>query len=127
MADTLEAAPKPTARLRILNPFDPLIRDRKRLARLFGFEYTVEMFVPAAKRKWGYYVYPLLEGDRFVGRCETKADRKAGVLNVLNVWTEPGVVWTSARAAKFDAELVRLAKLAGTEKIRWAEGARNTL
>ncbi|MEL6216279.1 MAG: crosslink repair DNA glycosylase YcaQ family protein, partial [Pseudomonadota bacterium] len=65
----LQQLPSPTTgRLRILNPFDPLVRDRTRLARLFGFEYRVEMFVPANKRRWGYYVYPLLEGDRFVGR-----------------------------------------------------------
>ena len=102
--------PAPTSRLRIVNPFDPAIRDRKRLQRLFGFEYTVEMFVPAAKRRWGYYVYPLLEGDRFVGRLELKADRKAGQLEVLNLWPEPEVQWTKARAAKLDAELARLAR-----------------
>jgi len=67
--DRIARLKPPTARLRILNPFDPAIRDRVRLNRLFGFEYTVEMFVPAPKRKWGYYVYPLLEGNRFVLRA----------------------------------------------------------
>ena len=119
----LAKTPAPTTRLRILNPFDPAIRDRKRLARLFGFDYTVEMFVPAAKRQWGYYVYPLLEGDRFIGRCEIKADRKAGTLNVLKLWTEPGVRWSDARAAKLDAELARLTKLACVEETCWADGA----
>ena len=119
----LATVPAPTTRLRILNPFDPAIRDRKRLARLFGFDYTVEMFVPAAKRQWGYYVYPLLEGDRFIGRCEIKADRKAGTLNVLKLWTEPGVRWSDARAAKLDAELARLTKLACVEETCWADGA----
>lgn len=117
----LENAPTATSRLRILNPFDPAIRDRKRLLRLFGFDYTVEMFVPAAKRFWGYYVYPLLEGDRFVGRIEVKADRKVGGLNVLNVWTEPKVKWTAARAEKLDAELQRLARFIGVENIIWAK------
>jgi uncharacterized protein YcaQ len=114
----LANAPAPTTRLRILNPFDPAIRDRKRLLRLFGFEYTVEMFVPAVKRKWGYYVYPILEGDRFIGRIEVKADRKAGALSVLNLWFEPKVKWTAARAAKLDAELERMARFVGVFKIQ---------
>ncbi len=116
----LQQAPAATTRLRILNPFDPVIRDRKRLSRLFGFEYTVEMFVPAAKRRWGYYVYPLLEGDRFVGRIEVKADRKARKLNVLQVWHEPGVKWTGARAGKLDAELDRMARFIGVDEVVWA-------
>jgi uncharacterized protein YcaQ len=108
-----------TSRLRILSPFDPVVRDRNRLNRLFGFEYRIEIFVPAAKRKWGYYVYPLLEGDRFVGRIEAKADRARGVLNVLNLWAEPGVKWTGARAVKLDAELARLARLATVDRVQW--------
>lgn len=110
-----------TARLRILNPFDPVIRDRDRLKRLFGFEYRVEMFVPAAKRIWGYYVFPLLEGERFVGRIEVKADRKAGVLRVVQFWAEPGVKWTGARADKLTAELDRMARFVGVERVVWAE------
>ena len=106
--------------MRILNPFDPAIRDRKRLLRLFGFDYTVEMFVPAAKRTWGYYVYPLLEGDRFVGRIEVKADRKAGTLNVLSVWWEPKVKATSARLNKLNAELDRMARFVGVDDIIWS-------
>lgn len=116
----LATAPSATSRLRILNPFDPVIRDRARLQRLFGFEYTVEMFVPAAKRRWGYYVYPLLESDRFVGRIEVKADRKAGQLNVLNLWPEPGVKWTAARDQKLQAELARLARLVGAAHVIWS-------
>ena len=89
-----------------------MIRDRARLARLFGFEYRVEMFVPAAKRVWGYYVYPLLEGARFVGRIELKADRRAGRLEVLQFWPEPGIRWTAPRFDRLDAELLRLARFA---------------
>lgn len=117
------AVAAPTSRLRILNPFDPVIRDRTRLKRLFGFDYTVEMFVPAAKRQWGYYVYPLLEGDRFVGRIEIKADRKAGLLNVLRLWKEPHVRWTDARAEKLDAELARMARFVGLQQVIWADQA----
>jgi len=115
----LANAEPPTSRLRILNPFDPAIRDRVRLKRLFGFDYTVEMFVPAAKRKWGYYVFPMLEGSQFVGRIEAKGDRSKGTLNVLNYWWEPGVKETQNRAKKLDAELARFARLAGLNKVNW--------
>ncbi len=117
-AETLaNDAPAPTSRLRIINPFDPAIRDRDRLKRLFGFEYVNEIFVPAAKRRWGYYVYPLLEGDRFVGRTELKADRKNGTLTVHKLWPEPSAVWTQARDDKFYAELHRLGRMIGTPLI----------
>ncbi|TWU51784.1 winged helix-turn-helix domain-containing protein [Rubripirellula reticaptiva] len=109
----------PTSRLRILNPFDPLIRDRTRLQRLFGFEYRVEMFVPAAKRIWGYYVYPLLEGDRIVGRIEVQADRNKSVLAVSKLWAEPGIQWTVSRTNKLEAELTRLARLADVDQVIW--------
>ncbi|MGJ8603149.1 MAG: winged helix-turn-helix domain-containing protein [Marivita sp.] len=112
----LKALAPPSSRLRILNPFDPAIRDRVRLKRLFGFDYTVEMFVPAAKRQWGYYVYPLLEGDRFVGRIEVKADRAKGSMTVLNLWWEPGVSASKQRMQKLDAELARLARLVGVDR-----------
>ena len=119
--DRLATLTPATARLRILNPFDPVIRDRDRLNRLFGFEYRVEMFVPAAKRIWGYYVFPLLEGERFVGRIEVKADRKAGALRVMQLWPEPGVKWTQARADKLTAELDRMARFIGVEQVVWVE------
>lgn len=119
IASRLEAAPAPTLRLRILNPFDPVIRDRTRLQRLFGFDYRIEIFVPAAKRQWGYYVYPILEGDRFVGRIEAKADRKAGALTVLGFWPEAPVKWSPARHTKLDAELDRMARFVGVDEIVW--------
>lgn len=115
----LNAVSAPPSRLRILSPFDPVIRDRDRLLRLFGMEYRIEIFVPAAKRRWGYYVYPLLEGDRFVGRIEAKANRKSGQLTVIKLWAEPGVRWTSARAGKLDAELTRMSRFTGTPEIVW--------
>lgn len=112
----------PTSRLRILSPFDPAVRDRTRLARLFGFDYRIEIFVPAAKRQWGYYVYPMLERDRFIGRIELKADRKAGIVRVVQIWPEPGVKWTVDRAEKLDAELGRLARLIGATVVEWQCG-----
>ena len=115
----LSAASAPTSRLRILNPFDPVVRDRNRLLRLFGFDYRIEIFVPAAKRRWGYYVFPLLEGDRFVGRIETRAHRKDGKLTVDNLWPEAGVRWTRQRQQKLDAELARLARFVGVNNVVW--------
>jgi hypothetical protein len=115
----LENAPALTSRLRILSPFDPVIRDRARLSRLFGFDYTIEIFVPAAKRQWGYYVYPILEGDRFVGRIEVRGDRANGKLLVDRLWPEEGVAWTPKRADKLDAELDRMARFIGADEIVW--------
>ncbi|WP_270727663.1 winged helix-turn-helix domain-containing protein [Shimia sp. Alg240-R146] len=120
IADRIADTPAPTSRLRILNPFDPVIRDRDRLSRLFGMDYRIEIFVPAAKRIWGYYVYPLLEGDRFVGRLEAKADRKKGTLSITRLWAEGGVKWTDARAAKLDAELERMSRFIGVRDILWS-------
>lgn len=118
--ERLQSLTEITPRLRILNPFDPVTRDRLRLERLFGFEYRIEMFVPAAKRKWGYYVYPLLEGDRFVGRIEVKATRKDGTLNVLNLWSEFGVRWSKNRQKKLDAELNRLGRFVDCTNVMWS-------
>ncbi len=116
----LAAAPAPSSRLRILNPFDPAVRDRARLMRLFGFDYRIEIFVPAERRRWGYYVFPLLEGDRFVGRIEARADRGRGALTVTRLWPEPGLRWTAARQARLDAELARFARFAGCEAVTFA-------
>ncbi len=117
--DRLNTAPDPSTRLRLLNPFDPAIRDRARVQRLFGFDYRNEMFVPRAQRKWGYYVYPLLEGYRFVGRCEVKADRAEGWMRVTGFWPEAGVRWSDKRFEKLDAELGRFARLAGIRDVGW--------
>ncbi len=113
---------EPTGRLRVLSPFDPALRDRKRAARLFGFQYTVEMFVPEAKRKYGYYVFPLLERDRLVARVDMKAFRDRDCLHVKALWPEEGVKWTSARAKAFEAELHRMIDLAGVSKVTFEDG-----
>ena len=73
-----------------LAPLDPLVWDRGLLRQLYGFDYVWEVYVPAAKRRWGYYVLPLLFGDRLVGRIEPRLDRRTGVLDVLGLWLEDG-------------------------------------
>ena len=69
-----------------LAPLDPLVWDRRQLRDLWDFDYLWEVYVPEAKRKWGYYVLPILFGDRFVGRIEPRLDRKAKTLNILGIW-----------------------------------------
>jgi uncharacterized protein YcaQ len=102
-------------RIRILSPFDPVIRDRRRAKRLFDFDYRFEAFVPAAKRKHGYYVMPLLERDRLVGRLDAKLHRDRGVLEVKGLWWEPGIKLTRTRRAALHAALDRFAAGLGAD------------
>ena len=115
LPDTCADAIQPVRRLRVLSPFDPLIRDRKRCLRLFGFDYRIEIFVPAAKRQYGYYVFPLLEGDRFIGRIDMKHVK--GTLRVANIWLEAGVKRGKGRIAALEAELDRHRRFVGAERV----------
>lgn len=123
--DVLEQAghlPSPSGRIRVLSPFDPALRDRARAERLFGFHYRIEVFVPAPKRKFGYYVFPLMEGDRLIGRIDMKAYRDAGELRVMAVWPECGVRWSDARTRRLDSELTRIARLADAPQVKFLNG-----
>jgi uncharacterized protein len=100
------------SRVTFLSPFDRLVYDRDRAEALWGFRYRLEMFVPPAKREWGYYVLPILRGDRVVGRIEPVFDKKDGVLRVNNVWWEDG-----ARPVSLERPLRSLARFVGATRI----------
>jgi hypothetical protein len=91
-ADDLERAGdlEPGRRTVALSPFDNLLCDRARTRELFGFDHRLEIYTPVAKRRWGYYVLPILHGERFVARGDLKLDRDAGVLRVLSLHHEDG-------------------------------------
>ena len=125
--DQLQLLPAPGARLRVLSPFDPVLRDRARLERIFGFDYRIEIYVPGHKRKYGYYVFPLLEAGRFVGRVDMKAERARDALTVKGLWMEPRLSLGKAREAALGRELQRQARLAGVRDILFPETARKTL
>ncbi len=80
----------PAPAVTFLAPLDPLVWDRRLLRELWGFDYLWEVYVPEARRKWGYYVLPILFGDRFVGRIEPRLDRKTKALNILGIWFQDG-------------------------------------
>ncbi|EPX78971.1 winged helix-turn-helix domain-containing protein [Litoreibacter arenae] len=111
---------EPTKRIRILSPFDPALRDRKRTERLFDFHYRIEVFVPEAKRKYGYYVFPVLEGDRIIGRIDMKADRARNTMAVRAFWPEAGVRMGSGRIKALTTAIGRSAKLAAVADIEFA-------
>lgn len=106
--------------MRLLSPFDPVLRDRARALRLFNFDYRFEAFVPAAKRVYGYYVLPVLEGDRIIGRADLKLHRDRSTLIVNGLWWEPGVRPTKQRLRDFEAAAWVLAEYGGADAIEIA-------
>ena len=107
----------PSPKLRILSPFDNAVIQRKRLASLFEFDYQIECYVPKAKRKYGYFCLPILRGNRFVARLDAKADRKAGVFHVMNLYLERSVKNREAFLVDLRAELKRFAKFDGCTSV----------
>jgi uncharacterized protein YcaQ len=114
----LARLPDPPERTRLLCPFDPILRDRARALRRFGFDYRFEAFVPEPKRQYGYFVLPILEGDRLVGRLDPKLHRDRGLLEIKGLWWEPGVKATKARKRGLDEALERLAGFVGADEIQ---------
>lgn len=113
----IAALPPADGRTRLLSPFDPAIRDRKRAIRLFGFDYTIEIFVPEKKRRYGYYVLSILEGDRFIARADLKTHRDSDRLEVKGFWLELGVKFDKARKAAVEEALAELARFAGVTRV----------
>ena len=105
----VEDGPVPD-RVTLLSPFDRLVHDRDRAEALFDFHYRLEMFVPPARREYGYYVLPVLAGDRLVGRVEPRFDRKTRTLEVLGAWDD---------TSRIDGALEELARFVGAERISW--------
>ncbi|MEJ7741304.1 MAG: crosslink repair DNA glycosylase YcaQ family protein [Nocardioidaceae bacterium] len=96
-----------SGRAALLSPFDRLLHDRRRTSELFEFDYHLEMYKPAAKRRWGYFALPILYGDRLVGKLDATADRKAGVLRVNAVHRD--VTFTKTMTAVVHREIRDLA------------------
>jgi uncharacterized protein YcaQ len=109
-------APRGVSAAALLSPFDPLIFFRPRTLRLFGFEYRMEVFVPAEKRRWGVYVLPFLLGERLVARVDLKTDRAGGLLRVLAAFVEADASVTAVVPA-LAAELRAMARWLGLEGV----------
>jgi uncharacterized protein YcaQ len=120
--DLLERPPEPPPSVALLPPFDPLVWDRGLLGSLFEFEYVWELFVPPTKRRWGWYVLPMLFGDRLVGRIEPRIDRAGNRVQVLGLWWEDGFAPRRTEGfvdAMRDALRAYL-RFGGATRIEWA-------
>jgi uncharacterized protein YcaQ len=120
--ELLGATPEPPPSVAFLSPFDPLVWDRGLLGSLFGFEYVWDLFFPPEKRKFGWYVLPILFRDRFVGRIEPRIVREAGRVQVIGFWWEDGF---APRRADGFVDAMREAlraylRFAGADRLEWA-------
>jgi uncharacterized protein YcaQ len=104
-------------RTTLLSPFDPLVWDRRRARELFGFDYTIECYTPAAKRRYGYFTLPILQRGQLIGRLDAKAHRAQGVFEIKALYLEPGVPVSEELVAGLAAALQRLAAWHGTPDI----------
>ena len=118
---TAEPGSLPTPAVSFLAALDPLIWDRRMLRTLWNFDYLWEVYVPEAKRKWGYYVLPMLFGDRFVGRIEPRIDRKAKTLNILAIWFEEGFepIEAPGFVTALHAAIEAYRSFVGADKVTW--------
>jgi len=120
--ELLKTPPEPPPSVAFLPPFDPLVWDRGLLGSLFDFEYVWELFLPPARRRWGWYVLPIVFRDRFVGRIEPRIDRAEARVQVLDVWWEDGF---APRRAEGFVDAMRGAlraylRFAGARRLEWA-------
>jgi uncharacterized protein YcaQ len=120
--DLIEAPPEPPPSVAFLPPFDALVWDRPLLGDLFGFDYVWELFLPPAKRRWGWYVLPIVFRDRFAGRIEPRINRADGAVEVLDVWWEDDF---APRRVEGFVDAMRDAlrayiRFAGAARVEWA-------
>jgi uncharacterized protein len=111
----------------LLSPFDPVVWDRDRAAELFGFDYRIECYTPEAKRRYGYFVLPILQRGRLAGRLDAKAHRREGVFEVKAIYLEEGVVETDALIADIALALRQCADWHATPAVRIARSEPRTL
>jgi uncharacterized protein YcaQ len=104
----------------LLSPFDPIVWDRRRALELFGFDYRLECYTPAAKRRYGYFTLPILRRGALAGRIDAKAHRRSGVFEVKSVILEPGVRASERFARDIAAALVRCALWHGCAQVQVA-------
>ncbi|WP_420628782.1 winged helix-turn-helix domain-containing protein [Candidatus Leptofilum sp.] len=106
-------------RTTLLSPFDNLICDRDRTEALWDFYFRIEIYVPAAKREYGYYVLPILYGDKLIGRIDPKMDRKSNTLHIHNVYAEPNAPKFKKTVREIGRAITSLAKFVGAKQIVW--------
>ena len=119
--ERLERVPPAPLGVRILTPFDPVLRDRVRLQHLFGFEYRFEAFVPAAKRRDGYYVMPLWRGSRAIGRLDPKLDRSTGTLLIRGLRLESDVQKSRTLQGEIDEAIDGFRNWLGAERVEFVD------
>ena len=131
--EALEALDGPDEpRTTFLSPFDPLVKDRDRTQRLFGFFYRLEMYVPKAERRYGHFVLPILHDDRLIGRIDPQMDRKNGTFTVRAVFPEDDAPMTAATGAAVGRAIQDLGSWLGANEIvlgddvphKWRSGLR---
>jgi hypothetical protein len=103
----------------LLSPFDNLICDRDRTEALFDFYYRIEIYVPKDKRQYGYYVLPILHGDRLIGRIDPRMDRKTGIFHVQNMYAEPTAPKNKRLVRQIQQSVESLAGFLGADAIEW--------
>ncbi|MBR3017247.1 MAG: YcaQ family DNA glycosylase [Clostridia bacterium] len=125
MESVLSGTVDTKARLEFLAPLDPMLWDRRLIEAIWGYSYSWEIYTPVAKRKYGYYVIPILYGQNLVGRIEAAAEKKTGSLIVKNIWYEPGVRATKALEKAVRSAIQRLAKFNDCGSWHFAQSAEN--